>query len=60
MAAAKIEAMWDMDGRDHPVLILEKKRGKINLAEVEDLLRYSKSGAFHGNYVLLFRAGDAT
>ena len=25
MAAAKIEAMWDMDGRDHPVLVLEKK-----------------------------------
>lgn len=60
MAAAKIEAMWDMDGRDHPVLVLEKKRGKINLAEVEDLLRYSKNGAFQGNYVLLIRAGEAT
>ena len=60
MAAAKIEAMWDMDGRDHPVLVLEKKRGKINLAEVEELLRYSKSGAFQGNYVLIVRAGEAT
>lgn len=60
MASAKIEAMWDMDGRDHPVLVVEKKRGKINLAEVEDLLRYSKSGAFQGNYVLIIRAGEAT
>ena len=30
----KIKVMWDMDGRDHPVLVLEKKRGKINLAAV--------------------------
>ena len=29
-------------------------------AEVEDLLRYSKSGAFQGNYVLIIRAGEAT
>lgn len=35
MAAAKVEAMWDMDGMDHPVLVVEKKRGKLNLAEVE-------------------------
>ena len=58
--AAKVTAMWDMDGRDHPVLVVEKKRGKINLAEVEDLLRYSKRGAFQGNYVLLIRATEAT
>ena len=34
MAAAKVEAMWDMDGMDHPVLVVEKKRGKLNLAEL--------------------------
>lgn len=48
MAAAKVEAMWDMDGRDHPVLVVEKKRGKLNLAEVEDLLRYSKKRSISG------------
>ncbi len=58
--AAKVEAMWDMDGMDHPVLVVEKKRGKLNLAEVEDLLRYKKSGAFQGNYVLIIRATEAT
>lgn len=60
MAAAKIEAMWDYDIHDNSILVLEKKRGKLNLNEVGDFLRYEKSGSFQGNYVLIIRATEAT
>ena len=60
MAAAKIEAMWDYDMHDNSILVLEKKRGKLNLDEVGDFLRYEKSGSFQGNYVLIIRATEAT
>ena len=36
MAAAKIEAFWDQDLYDNSILIISKKRGKLNMAEVED------------------------
>ena len=60
MAAAKIEAYWDQDLYDNHILIISKKRGKLNRDEVADFLRYEKSGAFQGNYVQIIRAGEAT
>lgn len=60
MAAAKIEAYWDQDLYDNSILVISKKRGKLSMAEVEDFLRYEKSGAFQGNYVQMIRASEAT
>ena len=52
MAAAKLKAYWDQDIYAHHILVIEKNRGKLNQDEVLELLRYEKSGAFQGNYVL--------
>ena len=60
MAAAKIEAMWDCDMHDNNILVLEKKRGKLNLSEVGDFLRYEKSGSFQGHWVMIINATEAT
>lgn len=60
MAAAKIEAMWDQDAFGNHILIISKKRGKLNLEEVGDFLRYSPSGRFQGHYVAVINATEAT
>lgn len=60
MAAAKIEAVWGRDLYDNEILIISKKRGKLNFDEVADLLRYSKYGCLQGNYAMLIRAGEET
>ncbi len=60
MAAAKIEAMWDCDMHDNSILVLEKKRGKLNLSEVGDFLRYEKSGSFQGHWAMIINATEAT
>ena len=59
MAAAKIEAMWDCDMHDNNILVLEKKRGKLNLSEVGDFLRYEKSGRFQGAWVMMCSATES-
>lgn len=60
MAAAKIEAMWDQDAFGNHLLIISKKRGKLNLEEVGDFLRYSTSGRLQGHYVVVINATEAT
>lgn len=60
MAAAKLRAQWDMDAYGQSILLIEKKRGKLNLDEVGDFLRYSPSGIYQGNYVAIIRATEAT
>lgn len=57
---AKIEATWEADLFDRPVLRVRKKRGKLSLEEIEDFLRYSDSGAYQGDYVAILRAGEST
>lgn len=42
------------------VLHVEKKRGKLNLEEVGDFLRYSEYGSLQGVYVALINAQEAT
>lgn len=60
MAAAKLRAHWETDAYGNYVLLIEKKRGKLNLDEIGDFLRYSPSGIYQGNYVAIIRATEAT
>lgn len=60
MAAAKLKAWWDEDIFGGSVLRVEKKRGKLNLEEVGDFLRYSKYGSLQGVYVAMINAQEPT
>lgn len=60
MAAAKLRAQWDMDVHGQSVLLIEKKRGKLNLDEIGDFLRYSPGGIYQGHYVAIINATEAT
>lgn len=60
MAAAKLKAWWDEDVFGKSVLRVEKKRGKLNLEEVGDFLRYSEYGLLQGVYVAMINAQEST
>lgn len=40
MATAKINTQWDEDIYGNSLLLVQKNRGKLNLDEVADTLRY--------------------
>ena len=58
MAAAKINTQWDEDIYGNSLLLVQKNRGKLNLDEVEDALRYD--WRLQGHYVMLLNATEAT
>lgn len=60
MAKAKIEAIDNVDMFGDSVLTLTKKRGKLNLEEIGDFLRYSTYGMYQGDWVIVIRAGEQT
>lgn len=55
-----ISCSWDLDYHDKSVVVVEKKRGKLTLDEIEDALRTYECGMFCGNYVIMLRCGEAT
>lgn len=60
MAAAKLTAQWSEDVYGQNILLIEKKRGKLNLDEIGDFLRYSPGGTYQGHYVAIINATEAT
>ena len=58
--AAKLRARWDTNAYGQSVLLIEKQRGKLNLDEIGDFLRYSPLGIYQGNYVAIIRATETT
>lgn len=58
MAAAKINTQWDEDIYGNSLLLVQKNRGKLNLDEVVDALRYD--WRLQGHYVMLLNATEAT
>lgn len=55
-----IELSWSYDYRDRPVLQIVKKRCKLTLAEIEDLLRYEDSQRWCGHYAIFLNCSEAT
>lgn len=58
MAAGKITTEWDEDIYGNHLLLVRKSRGKLNLEEVADTLRYDWRLA--GYYAMLLNATEAT
>lgn len=55
-----IKISWAYDHRDHSVLQIIKKRGKLTFEEVEDLLRYDSGQKFCGHYAVLLNCSEET
>lgn len=54
-----MNAHWDEDYQDRPILLLEKKRGKISVRKIENYLLYEEGQKFLGCYAILIRATDS-
>ncbi len=55
-----IEMSWEYDYKDRPVLRIEKKRGKLTMEEIEDLLRYEEGQRYCGHYAIILNCSEAT
>ena len=55
-----IEMSWIYDYKDRLALQIEKKRGKLTLDEIEDLLRYEDGQKWCGHYAILLNCSEAT
>ena len=55
-----IQMSWAYDRMDRPVLRIEKKRGKLTLDEIEDLLRYEDGQRYCGHYAIFLNCSEAT
>lgn len=55
-----IEMTWIDDYRGHQALQITKKRGKLTLDEIEDLLRYQDSQRYCGQYVIILNCSEET
>ena len=55
-----IEMRWEYDYNDLMVLRIEKKRGKLTLDEIEELLRYEDEQRYCGHYAILLNCSEAT
>ena len=55
-----IEMSWVYDYMNRPAVKIEKKRGKLTLDEIEDLLRYEDGRQYCGHYAILLNCSEAT
>ena len=54
-----IEMSWAYDYKGRLALRIEKKRGKLTLAEIQDLLMYEESQRYCGHYAILLNCSEA-
>lgn len=54
------EMTWICDDRGRPALQITKKRGKLTLDEIEDLLRYESGQRYCGYYAIILNCSEAT
>ena len=54
-----IEMSWACDHKDRPHLRIEKKRGKLTLEEIQDLLMYEESQRYCGHYAILLNCSES-
>lgn len=55
-----IEMSWEYDYKGRLFLRIVKKRGKLTLDEIEDLLRYEESQRYCGHYIIILNCSEAT
>ena len=54
-----IEMSWAYDYKGRLALRIEKKRGKLTLAEIQDLLMYEESQRYCGQYAIILNCSEA-
>lgn len=50
----------EYDRHDIPIVTITKRRGKLSIQEVCDLLRYEDRGSWCGHYAILLNCSEAT
>lgn len=50
----------DYDRHDTMIVRIQKRRGKLGLSEIEELLRYGSGQEWCGNYAILLNCSEAT
>ena len=55
-----IEMSWAYDYKGRLALRIEKKRGKLTLAEIQDLLMYEESQRYCVHYAIILNCSEAT
>lgn len=50
----------EYDRLDRPCVVIRKKRGKLSVDEIEEILRYEDFQQWNGHYVLLLNCTEAT
>lgn len=55
-----ITVEYGYDRRDIPCVIIRKKRGKLTLEEIGDILRYEDHQQWNGYYAILLNCSEAT
>lgn len=55
-----IEMSWQYDSMDRLFLRIAKKRGKLTLEEVTDLLRYEEGQRYCGHYAIILNCSEET
>ena len=53
-----IEMSWAYDYKDHQVLQIVKKRGKLTLEEIQDLIMYEEGQRYCGCYAILLNCSE--
>ena len=48
------------DHNDIPCIVIKKKRGKLALDEIQDILRFEDYQQWNGQYVLFLNCSEAT
>ena len=56
---SKLTSYWTEDFAGSQILVVQKKRGKITITELEEYLRYSPSGMFQGHWAILLNSSDS-
>lgn len=48
------------DWRDNNIVTITKRRGKLTIAEIEDVLRYEEHNRYCGHYAMILNCSEAT
>lgn len=51
---------WDNDLHDKSVVLIQKRRGRLTLEEITDILQHEDGGSWNGCYAILLNCSEAT
>lgn len=51
---------WDNDIHDRSVVLIQKRRGRLTLEEITDILQHEDGGSWNGRYAILINCSEET